>query len=265
MTEKTCARRFAFSAGGLINYKLSCDLDEKRVRYRPGSINKKYWPLMLSGNRNEREALLEIERAFAESATCIGIDLTDEQVKVMEEMLSAEDIEKMRGIDDKAMHDRSGGWCYRDGWWLSFYAEGDASWPPISLEGIAYCSFIGDELPFERLESYIGSEVLHNRCGAFLTDVSHKVPMGRTRQIIERAIAVGIEAIDEVLWHGSSRLIKELDRTPLDKELSYTLSDDCFTVRYGNTISRACKLHERPSCERVFGRSHTFGQGSDLR
>lgn len=56
--------------------------------------------------------------------------------------------------------------------------------------------------------------------------------------------------------------MEELDKAELDRELSYEFTDDCFTVRYGSIVSHACKLCERPACEKVFGRSHAFGRAA---
>lgn len=72
------------------------------------------------------------------------------------------------------MRYRTGGWCYRDGWCLNFYAEGDSDWCPLKIESITYCSFPGDELPFEKLEQYIVSDVLTCRGYGVDFDLSHK-------------------------------------------------------------------------------------------
>ena len=79
-----------------------------------------------------------------------------------------------------------------------------------------------------------------------------------TRQIIKRTFEVGLDAIEEILWHGTGQLLPELDDTEIGTHLSYQLSDDSFTVRYGNEISRGCTLYQRPACEEVFGRRHAF-------
>ena len=66
----------------------------------------------------------------------------------------------MRGLDDDAIAQRTGGFCNRDGWELNFYAEGDADWSPLKLTGIISRSFDGATFPFEELESFVLSELL---------------------------------------------------------------------------------------------------------
>lgn len=257
--RKSGARRFSFSAGGVLSYYLACDLDEGILRFWPEDGSDRYWKLLLSPSRDERDAYRTHDRLCSESGKCIGVELTDEQIQHIEELLTEDSIKSMRGIDDAAMRERGGGLCYRDGWGLGFYAEGDADWPPLRLDHIVYTSFIGDELPFEKLEHYVTYEVLGRRCEAFFFDVSHKANPEKTEEIVERAIHIGLSAIEEILWYGHGRLLRKLDETDLPHELSYSLSDDSFTVRYGNRTSRFCKLGEPPACERVFGREHVFG------
>lgn len=255
---KDCARRFAFSASGVMNYYIACDLDEGILRHWKTFDKTDYIKLLISNNIDERAVAYEIFKRAEENESCRGYELTEAHTDKIEELLSAENIESMRGLTDEDMGRRSQYFCYRDGWSTSFYAEGDAGWPPLMLKGICWCSFINDELPFELLESYVGSEILNNRCEAFPYDVSHKVIPEKTRQIVTRALEVGMDAIDEILWYGTRRLLIELDNTEIGRHLSYELSDDSFTVRYGSEVSRGCKLYKRPACERVFGRRHVF-------
>lgn len=265
-TVKTCARRFAFSAEGVRNYYLACDLDEGLLRYWPQSPDP-YRYLAYSPNIEERKIAENASDIRRESGRSIGIRLTKQQIKDIEEILTWENIESMRGVDDSYMFDRCDGWSYRDGWSLSCYFEGDAGRPPLELKRVSYCSFRGEELPFERLEDYIGSEVLHNQAEAFCYDVSHKVKPGMAEKIVSQAAKLGMEAIEEILWEGDAGLIKELDNTALGCELSYSLTDDGFVVKYGNALSRACGFYGRPACEKVFGKSHTFGRmtaGNDV-
>lgn len=257
-TPKPGARRFCLCATGEIGYYIACDLDEGRLRFWEETRSRGYSSLLLSENREERRAAFEVIRRHAESEYCVGVELTERQTADMESLLTPDCIESMRGITNDSMAQRSQYFCYRDGWSLSFYAEGDDGLPPLSLNGITWCSFMDDELPFELLESYVGSEILNNRCEAFPYDVSHKAIPEKTRQIATKALEVGMEAIDEVLWYGTRRLLVELDNTEIGRHLSYELSDDSFTIRYGNEISRGCKLYQRPACEKVFGRRHVF-------
>ena len=261
---KTCVRRFALSATGVRECYLACDLDEGLLRYWPRNPDP-YRYLVFSPNIEERKLAVSGAGMRKESGRAVGVRLTSRQKKDIEEILSWENIESMRGIDNAYMADRCGGWCYRDGWSLNCYFEGDAGWPPLELENISYCSFCGEELPFEKLERYISSEVLHNQTEAFLYDVSYKARPRMAKKIVSQAIKSGMDAIEEILWAGSARLIEELDKTALDRELSYKLTDDCFTVRYGSTVSRACKLVERPACEKVFGREHAFGRAATVK
>lgn len=80
------------------------------------------------------------------------------------------------------------------------------------------------------------------------------------KKIVSHAVGLGMEAIEEMLWEGDAELIKELNDTALDCELSYSLTDDDIMVKYGNALSRACRFYGRPACEKVFGKSHTFGR-----
>lgn len=258
MTElKTCARRFSFQASGRISFYIACDLDEGILRYWPHSDESTRCRLLLSSNRDERlvaQRMLETER---ERKHCVGIQLTPSQVATMEALLDVCNIEAMRGLDDDAIAQRAGGFCYRDGWELDFYAEGDAGWPPLKLTNIISCTF-DDVLPFEKLESLVLSEVLAGHRGSFAYDVSRKVPPEKENAIIERALEVGLAAIREILWRGSARLIRKLDATPIGRHLSYTLSGRDFSIFYGNEVSRSCKLYDMPACIRVFGNSHVF-------
>lgn len=259
---KTCARRFALSAKGICSYYLACDLDEGLLRFWPENPDP-YRCLACSSSIEERKLAESLAGIREESGRAVGVRLTSRQRRDIEEILSWENIESMRGIDDAYMSDRCDGWCYRDGWSLSCYFEGDAGWPPLQIEDITYCSFYGEELPFERLESYISSELPCNLIAASSYDSSRKVKPGMAKKIVSQAIGSGLDAIEEILWSGSARLIGELDNAVLNRELSYKLSDDCFTVRYGNAVSRISRLCERPACEKVFGRTHTFGWMAD--
>lgn len=194
-------------------------------------------------------------RACARSRTGSWTLLTNRQRRDIEGILSWENIESMRGIDDAYMSERcGGGWCYRDGWSLSCYFEVDSGWPPLELENITHCSFGGEELPFESLEIYISSlssEVIGNPDVGFPYDSSRKVKPGVAKKIVSQAIEAGLDAIEKILWTGSARLIRELDKAALDRGLSYELTDDCFMVRYGNTVcvhsGFASVLHARGS------------------
>ncbi len=257
-TPKLGARRFCLCATGEISYYTACDLDEGKLRLWEEKESRGYSSLLLSENRNERRVAFEIIRKHAESEHCVGVELTEQQIADMESLLTPDCIESMRGTTSDSMAQRSQHFCYRDGWSLSFYAESEDGQPPLSLDGIGWCSFMGDELPFERLETYVGSEVLGNKCEAFLCGVAHKVPRAKTDAIVARALEVGLSAIEEILWHGNAKLIRALDQTQIGKHLSYVLSEDSFTVRLGNSLSRSCKVHQRPACERVFGCEHVF-------
>ena len=61
-----------------------------------------------------------------------------------------------------------------------------------------------DELPFERLETYVGSEVLGDKCEAFLCDVAHKAPRAKTDAIVTRVLEVRLSTIEEILRHGNA-------------------------------------------------------------
>lgn len=160
--EKTCARRFAYSASGVVSYYLACDLDKAVLRYWWKNGPDPYWQLLMSSSYDEHVAYYLHKQLCMESEECIGIKLNDDQIAYMEGLLTSENIESMRGVDDDTLHERSAGWCYRDGWRITFYAEGDAGWPPLKLKGLSCCSFTGNELPFEKLEDYINTEILGN-------------------------------------------------------------------------------------------------------
>lgn len=256
--SESWGRRFCLKASGIISYYIACDLDEGKARYWEEEDKRDYISLLLSENKDERDVALNVMARHAETGYCMGVHLTDKQISGMEKMLTAENIESMRGITDDVMGQRSQYFCYRDGWRLSFYAECDDGRPPLMLDDIGWCSFMDDELPFELLEMYVGSEVLHNKCEAFPYDVACKAPRAKTDAIVERALEVGMGALEEILWHGNSKLIRALDDAKIGEHLSYALSEDSFTVRFGRSISRSCKLYQRPACERVFGREHVF-------
>lgn len=255
---KTCARRFCFQASGCVSFYIACDLDEGVLRYWPHDDESNRLPLLLSSNRGERLAAQRMLDAKREREHCVGIQLTPNQIEAMETLLNAYNIEAMRGLDDEAIAQRTGGFCFRDGWILAFCAEGDAGWPPLKLTNIASCSFSNDALPFENLESFVLSEVLAGHRAPFTYDVSQKVLPEKENAIIERALEVGLGAIGEILWHGSPRLIRKLDEATIGRHLSYTLSDHGMSIYYGNEISRSCKPRDIPSCAHVFGNNHVF-------
>lgn len=255
---KPGARRFCLCATGEISYYIACDLDEGKLRFWEETKSRGYSSLLLSENRDERRVAFEVIRKHAESEYCVGVELTERQIEDMESLLTSDCIESMQGITNDSMAQRSQYFCYRDGWSLSFYAEGDDGQPPLFLDGIIWCSFMDDELPFERLETYVGTEVLKNKCEAFLCDVAHKAPRAKTDAIVARALEVGLSAIEEILWNGNARLIRALDRARVGEHLSYVLTEESFTVRLGNSMSRSCKVRHRPACERVFGCEHVF-------
>lgn len=253
------ARHFMFRAyGTMINYYLTCDLDEGVLRYWPENTDEHLPSLLYSHNRDERFAARKIKERTEERASVIGVQLTPAQISKMEALLTDQCIDSMRGVDDEAMHSRTGGFCYRDDWCLDFYAEGDDGRPPLELRGITYCSFDGDELPFEELESYINSSVLGRNQRAFTFDVSYRVPPGKTQEIIKHALEVGLSALNEILWYGSERLLRQLDDTPIGKHFSYSLSSDSFVIEYGSMISRSCKVYDHPACVSVFGSTYVF-------
>lgn len=239
-------------------FYVACDLDEGVLRYWPRTPVYEIDPLLYSPSIDERRAAQIAEARRSVDEPCVGVKLSDKQIRELEGYLSKQNIESMRGIDDAFMQKRSGSFCYRDGWRIDFYAESDTGRPPLELKDICSLSFMGDELPFEKVESYVVNELIPFGREAFLYDVRHKARPEKTREIVERALTVGLDAIEEILWHGNRRLLKELDNTTIGEHLSYQLSDDSFTVRYGKMISRACKLHEPPKCASVFGNEHVF-------
>lgn len=255
---KDCARRFAIRAYGVLNRYIACDLDEGILRYWPKAYSDPNKRLLYSRNSDERNLGRYLAQAEDEDAYCIGVELTTGQIERLESLLSSENIESMRGIDDQHMGERSRHWCYRDGWWMDFYAEGDAGWPPLDLTGLGWCSFVGDELPFEKVEQEVQWNILGDKCEAFLYDVSKKLPKEKTDNIVERAIEVGLSAIEQVLWDGTPRLITSLAEARIGRHLSYSYSGDSFTVRFGNELSRACKAFCPPACVGVLGASYTF-------
>lgn len=120
-----------------------------------------------------------------------------------------------------------------DDYWLEIYDEDDEE------------SYRYDPLAFEMLDEEL-SEVFE----ANLKLIAERAA--------KRAAASGIDAIDEILWNGSHTLIKALDKIELDRPLSYTLSDESFTIRYGQEISRGCGIWQPPNCKAVFGNEHVF-------
>lgn len=255
---KQGARRFTLRGRGIWRFFIACDLDEGILRYWPDAADTSLSRMLYSENKDERAVAKAALDASNENAYCIGVKISEAQRSRMEELLGPERIASMRGIDEHAMSKRSGSFCYRDGWMLDFYAEGDDGQPPLEITDIVSLSFDNDMLPFEELEGYVLNEVANDRDGAFLYSVAHKVPIDKTREIIRRALEVGIDAVDEILWYGNGRILRELDQTAIGRHLSYTSSDDSFTVRFGNMTSRFCKLSDRPNCESVFGRDHVF-------
>lgn len=257
---ETGARRFAFKAHGYFKHYIACDLDEGVLRYWPSESSEVPYRLAFSDNKNERDAAYRIYEQMQENEYCAGVKLDESQINEMSFLLTRENIESMRGLDESAMSARSGGFCYRDGWKTDFYAEGDDGFPPLVLKDIMSFSFKGEELPFEKLESYVLTEILSYHWEVFLLDVSYKMSPDKCKTIVERALEVGLEAIEEVLWNGTSELLETLDSTPISTHLSYTLSNDSFTVKYGKSISKACKVSENPACVAVFGRKHVFSE-----
>lgn len=256
---QTGARRFAFTACGLISYYLTCNLDEGVLRFWPGTAVGPYGSLVFSPSIEERKLARWAKQLKAETGKCLGVKLTDSQIAHIESLVTKDQIESMRGVDDDSMRGRTGSLCYRDGWQVSFYAEGDSGWPPLHIKNLVYTSFSDDMLPFEQLEIYIESEVLSSQFESSLCNVSHKKNPKDTKRIIDMAILAGFGAMEEILWYGNSKLLKQLDGTDLPQELSYSVSGDSLTIRYGNTISREYGVLSPPACERVFGREHIFG------
>lgn len=255
---KDRARRFSMRAYGVLNFYIACDLDEGILRYWPKASSSPADRLRYSRNSDERSLGRYLAQVEDEDAYCIGVELSAAQVERLEALLTHDNIESMRGIDNNYMKERSMLFSFRDGGWLDFYAEGDAGWPPLKLKGLCWCSLVGDELPFEKVEQEIQWNVLGNRCEAFLYDVSKKLPKEKTDKIVERAIEVGMSAIEQVLWDGSPRLIRSLAEASIGRHLSYSYSGDSFTVRFGNELSRGCKAYCPPACVGVLGASYTF-------
>ena len=262
MTEsspvKQGARRFTLRGRGMWRFFMACDLDEGVLRYWPNAPDTSLGRMLYSGNKDERAIAKAALTASNENAYCIGVEISESQRIGMEELLDPECIASMRGIDEEFMSKRSGSFCYRDGWMLDFYAEGDDGQPPLEITDVMSMSFYDDMLPFEELESLVLNEIVNDRDGAFLYSVARKVPVDKTREIIQRALEVGIGAVGEILWYGNVRILRELDQTSIGRHLSYTSSNDSFAVRYGNMTLRFCKLSDRPNCESVFGREHVF-------
>lgn len=69
---------------------------------------------------------------------------------------------------------------------------------------------------------------------------------------------VGLSALDEILWYGSERLLRQLDDTPIGMHFSYSLSSDSFVIEYGSMILRSCKVYDHPACTRILGNTHVF-------
>lgn len=252
-------RRFAMKAQGFQRFYLSCDLDEGILRYWPSNGFVPGGLLMLSENLDERALAQYRNLREGEDEYCRGVKLTAANIAHLEGLLTTENVERMRGIDNKYMFDKTGGgWCYRDGWYLDFYAEADNGYVPLSLQKIGYSSFAGDEEVFELVEDYVNWEILGERGEAFLYDVCQKMTTEQANIIVSKALSVGLGAIEEILWEGHPRLVRALDVVGSDKLLSYELSEDSFTVVFGNEYSRACKLYEPPNCAAVFGSKHVF-------
>lgn len=255
-------RRFAMKAHGEIRFFIACDLDEGRLRYWPSMEPEKYSPLALSENLDERALARSVAAAIDESAYCIGVELSEANIARLEELLSEDNIESMRGIDDRYMYNKTGGWCYRDGWNIDFYTESDDGSLPCSIEGISYCSFDDDQEVFERVKDYVNWEILHE-CANMPYAVKTRLTPQQANDTARAAISSGIGAVGQILWQGRARLIKALGEVECDKLLKYTLSDDSFTVYFGNMRSKGCKLHELPNCVAIFGTEHTFHPGDE--
>ena len=69
---------------------------------------------------------------------------------------------------------------------------------------------------------------------------------------------VVLSALNEILWHGSEYLLRQLDDTPIGKHFSYSLSSDSFVIEYGSMISRSCKVYDHPACTSILGDTHVF-------
>lgn len=120
-----------------------------------------------------------------------------------------------------------------DDYWLEIFDEDDGE------------SYRYDPLAFEMLDEEL-SEIFETN----LERIAEKAA--------KRAATSGIEAIDEILWNGSHALIRALDKIELDRPLNYALSDESFTIRYGQEMSRGCGIGEPPNCKAVFGNEHVF-------
>lgn len=258
--ESATFNRIAVRAYGVRNFYLACDLDEGKVRYWPGAYNEKDTDLMLKWWCSRDFWAMRRSDAIrrSEYAPSIGIDLSESSIRHLKELARVDRLELCRGLDDQAMQERSGAFCYRDGWHIDFYAESDDGSVPINLKGITYCSFMGNELPFEEILDYLDTDVIHyvDRMGAYAH--KEKPTKKEALAIAEKAVSVGASAVDEILWEAHPRVMHALGEIETDKEICYSLSDDSFTVHCGNEIVRSCKLHEKPRCYRVFGNEHVF-------
>ncbi len=254
-------RRFTMEAHGILNFFLACDLDEGRLRYWPSVASNSYAPLMFSKNLDERSRAHSIATAMDENAYCIGIELSEENISYLGKLLSTDNIESMRGINDTYMHDKTGGWCYRDGWQIDFYAESDDGSLPCSLRGITYCSFDDDQETFERIERYIELEILHESASSFPYAIKTKMKPRQADDVAAAAILKGIEPIEQILQQGNERLIRSLGKVECNKLLKYNFVDDTFTVFFGNMRTKAYNLCETPNCISIFGKEHVFHSG----
>ena len=92
---------------------------------------------------------------LSEQSDCKSVPLSSDDVEYLASLLTSQNVEAAREMDD-GYFARRGDWCaYRDGWSIDYYVEGDCGLPPLVLEGITHCSSCGNEEPIEKLEKFV--------------------------------------------------------------------------------------------------------------
>lgn len=70
-----------------------------------------------------------------------------------------------------------------------------------------------------------------------------------------------IDDMEDVLFEGSRAQISGLSSCGVSP-VSYSMSGDSMTIRFGNSESHLDGIHETPNCVGFFGDSHDFSKAT---
>lgn len=159
MSGRYESRLFELRATGIIEARVTCDLDDRVLTVCSPPFSRadgRYGWMRYSLNIDERRIANYVVDRMSSCSEERVFHLSSAEASDLARMLDQESLSEADGMDDAKMTGLYGGWGWRDWWSMRFVAYGPDGRVVSRTEPLSMCSLGGKDSPcFERIESYL--------------------------------------------------------------------------------------------------------------